>query len=168
MSIFIYCPLKRASIRRVTLGRVIRRLLHRLGEAEADVSIGFIGDARMRRLNRTYRRQDRTTDVLAFAYREVPRAASSMLGDVVISIPTARRQAKAWQRSLDEEVLRLLIHGILHLVGYDHEQSRREAQRMRRKEAALWQTMVPVPRVIESGESPIPAVKDGHDRRGLD
>lgn len=152
MSIFIYCSLKRASIRRATLSRVTRSLLHRLGEAEADVSIGFIGDARMRRLNRTYRRQDRTTDVLAFAYREAPNAASSVLGDVVISIPRARRQAKAWQRSLDEEVLRLLIHGILHLVGYDHEQSRREARRMQRKEAGLWQTIVPIPRVIESGE----------------
>ena len=152
MSIFIYCPLKRTSVRRLTLSRVTNGLLRLLGEAEADVSIGFIGDTRMRRLNRTYRRQDRTTDVLAFAYREDPNAASSVLGDVVISIPVARRQAKALQHSLDEEVLRLLIHGILHLVGYDHEQSRREAQRMQRKEAGLWQTILPIPRVIESSE----------------
>lgn len=152
MSVFIYCPLKSVSVRGLTLRRVTKRLLHLLGEGDADVSIGFIGDTRMRQLNREYRQQDRTTDVLAFAYREAPRAASSVLGDIVISVPAARRQAKALEHSLDEEVLRLLIHGVLHLVGYDHERSSREARRMQRKEVGLWQMMLPIPRIITSGD----------------
>ncbi len=123
-------------------------LLRLLDEAEAEVCIGLVGDTRMRRLNRTHRKQDRTTDVLAFAYREAQTGVSSLLGDVVISVPTARRQAKALNHSLDEEVLRLLIHGMLHLVGYDHERSRRQAQRMRRKETELFETLAPVPTLV--------------------
>lgn len=123
-------------------------LLRLLDEAGAEVCIGLVGDTRMRRLNRTYRNQDRTTDVLAFAYREVATGVSPLLGDVVISVHAARRQARALGHSLDEEVLRLLIHGLLHVVGYDHERSRRQAQRMRRKEAELFDTLTPVPALV--------------------
>ena len=119
-----------------------------LDEAGAEVCIGLVGDTKMRRLNRTYRHQDRTTDVLAFAYREARTGASPLLGDVVISIPAARRQAKAFTHSLDEEVLRLLIHGVLHLVGYDHERSRQQARRMHRKEKELFETFTPVPSLV--------------------
>ena len=73
---------------------------------------------------------------------------SPLLGDVVISVPVARRQAKAFSHSLDEEVLRLLIHGVLHLVGYDHERSRQQARRMRRKETELFETFTPVPSLV--------------------
>ena len=148
MSVSIQCQVKSVSVRRTTLRRVARTLLRLLDEAEAEVCIGLVGDTRMRRLNRTYRNQDRTTDVLAFAYRETQTRDSLLLGDVVISVPTARRQAKALRHALDEEVLRLLIHGTLHLVGYDHERSRRQAQRMRRKEAELFETLTPVPRLV--------------------
>lgn len=136
------------SVRRGTLRRVAGRLLRLLDEAGADVCIGLVGDTRMRRLNRTYRNQDRTTDVLAFAYREARTGVSPLLGDVVISVPTARLQAKACNHSLDEEVLRLLIHGVLHLVGYDHERSRRQARRMQRKETELLETFSPLPSLL--------------------
>ena len=119
-----------------------------LDEAGAEVCIGLVGDTKMRRLNRTYRNQDRTTDVLAFAYREDRTGVSSLLGDVVISIPAARRQAKAFSHSLDEEVLRLLIHGVLHLAGYDHERSRQQARRMQRKETELLETFSPLPSLV--------------------
>jgi len=135
-------------VRQKTLRRVTKTLLRLLDEAEAEVCVGLVGDTRMRRLNRTHRNQDRTTDVLAFAYRETQTRDSPLLGDVVISVPTARRQAKALSHSLDEELLRLLIHGILHLVGYDHERSSRQAQRMRRKETELFQTLTPVPTLV--------------------
>jgi rRNA maturation RNase YbeY len=139
------------SVREATLRRVTGKLLQLLDEAEVEVCIGLIGDTKMRRLNRTYRNKDRTTDVLAFAYREARTGVTFLLGDVVISIPAARRQTKAFSHSLDEEVLRLLIHGVLHLVGYDHERSRRQARRMHRKETELFETFTPVPRlVIES------------------
>ena len=135
-------------MRRRTLCRITGTLLRLLDEEEAEVCIGLIGDTRMRRLNRTYRNQDRTTDVLAFAYRETHTGVSPLLGDVVISIPTARRQATALRHSLDEEVLRLLIHGLLHVVGYDHERNKRQAQRMRRKETELFEALIPVPRLV--------------------
>ena len=148
MSVSIQCRLKSVSVRQGTLRRVTGRLLRLLDEAGAEVCIGLVGDTRMRRLNRTYRNQDRTTDVLAFAYREARTGVSPLLGDVVISIPTARCQAKAFNHSLDEEVLRLLIHGVLHLVGYDHEQSRHQARRMHRKETELFETFTPVPSLV--------------------
>ncbi len=148
MSVSIQCQLKSVSVRQRTLRRITMTLLRLLDEAEAEVCIGLVGDTRMQRLNRTHRNQDRTTDVLAFAYREAPTGVSPLLGDIVISVPTARRQAKALSHSLDEEVLRLLIHGMLHVVGYDHERSSRQAQRMRRKETELFQTLAPVPTLV--------------------
>ncbi len=148
MSVSIQCRVKSVSVRQGTLRRVTRRLLRLLDEAEAEVCIGLVGDTRMRRLNRTYRNQDRTTDVLAFAYREAQTGVSPLLGDVVISVPAARRQAKARSHSLDEEVLRLLIHGVLHLVGYDHERSKWQARRMRRKETECFETFTPLPSLV--------------------
>lgn len=148
MSVSIQCRLKRVSVREATLRRVTGKLLRLLDEAEAEVCVALVSDTRMRRLNRTYRNQDRTTDVLAFAYREVKSDVAPLLGDVVISIPEARRQAKACSHSLDEEVLRLLIHGVLHLVGYDHERSRQQARRMQRKETELFETLTPLSALV--------------------
>ena len=99
----------------------------------------------MRRLNRRYRRKDRTTDVLAFPIRQhsvrlsprAPRPAPVMLGDVVISLPQAARQAKEAGHPLERELAVLVTHGVLHLLGYDHERNQREAQRMQRKERAI-------------------------------
>ena len=76
----------------------------------------FCGDARMRRLNRDFRRQDRTTDVLAF-----PAAGGALLGDIVVSVPYAARQARKRGEPRAREIERLLVHGYLHLLGYDHE-----------------------------------------------
>ncbi len=148
MSVSIQCRLKSVSVRQGTLRRVAGRLLRLLDEAEAEVCIALVGDTKMRRLNRTYRNKDRTTDVLAFAYREAGSGVASLLGDVVISVPTARLQAQACSHSLDEELLRLLIHGVLHLVGYDHEQSRHQARRMQQKETELFETFTPLPSLV--------------------
>jgi probable rRNA maturation factor len=105
-----------------------------------------VGNQRMRSLNHRYRRKNRTTDVLAFAARDAivphtPYLMPSMLGDVVIAVPEAARQAKEGQRSLDEELMVLLIHGILHLCGYDHEGSEKEARRMRRRERTILRSL---------------------------
>lgn len=98
-----------------------------------------MGDRAMRSLNKRYRGKDKTTDVLSFTFREGPfsNIRPEILGDIVISIPTARRQAGEAGASLDSEISRLLIHGLLHLLGYDHEQGPAEADRMRRKERLL-------------------------------
>ena len=96
--------------------------------------MALVADREMRRLNRLWRRKDRTTDVLAFV-QEGP--ARNLLGDVVISLPAARRQARERGHSLKDELAVLLIHGILHLRGYDHEPGGQKARRMHRQEAAL-------------------------------
>ncbi|TMB23301.1 MAG: rRNA maturation RNase YbeY [Deltaproteobacteria bacterium] len=80
----------------------------------------------------------RPTDVLSFAQREGPGGApGGLLGDVVISVDAARRQARQRGETLGREADRLLIHGLLHLLGYDHERSAAEARRMQRRERTL-------------------------------
>ena len=74
--------------------------------------------------------------------------AAVFLGDVVICVPVAIGQASRFENTADQEMLRLLIHGTLHLLGYDHEQSKREATRMKRKERAIVKTLSPVPRLL--------------------
>ena len=106
----------------------------------------------MRALNARYRRKPRPTDVLAFAAREAPQPATRLLGDVVISLDTAQRQARRARQSLDRELVTLLIHGILHLLGYDHERSARDASRMQRKERAILQALGRLPRLVTSDE----------------
>jgi len=118
------------------------------GESESELSVELVGDRRMRRLNRVYRGNDRTTDVLAFPMRESDNPWPALLGDVVIAVPTARRQAREAGRSLEEELAALLVHGVLHLCGYDHERSQNEAMRMRRRERAIMKTIGPVPRLV--------------------
>ena len=101
----------------------------------------FVNDRRMETLNRIYRATDRTTDVLSFPLyhcrREMPAGEEFLLGDIVINAHAARRQASAYGAGPHEEIRRLLIHGFLHLLGYDHEQSRQEAGKMKRRERTL-------------------------------
>ena len=127
------------------LERLAQAILSDVGETSAELGIMFVGDQRMRGLNRRYRGKDRTTDVLAFPMRGVPHSSSHLLGDVVIAVPTAARQAKQGHRSLDEELTVLLVHGILHLCGYDHERSEIEARRMYRRERMILRSIVRLP-----------------------
>jgi probable rRNA maturation factor len=126
------------------LERSAQAILSNLGETSAELGILFVGDQRMRGLNRRYRGKNHTTDVLAFAMRDArpPHRSHPMpLGDVVISVPTAWRQAREAGRSLDDELTWLLVHGILHLCGYDHERSDKEARRMHRRERMVLQSI---------------------------
>ncbi len=113
--------------------------MRKLGLPDAELSVLFAGDRAMRTLNRQYRGKDRTTDVLSFAMREGPfgDVRPELLGDIVISVPVAERQACATGHSLSREIELLLVHGLLHLLGYDHESGPVEARRMRRKEQWL-------------------------------
>ncbi len=110
--------------------------------APAEVGIVVIGDAAIRDLNRRFRGEDAPTDVLSFALNEgkdefaLPPGGATRLGEVIISLPTARRQAKQAGHSLEREVALLLIHGLLHLLGYDHA-IEAEERRMRSRESAL-------------------------------
>ena len=116
-------------------------LLQSCGIPDAELSILFTGDRSMRALNRRYRGIDHATDVLSFSQREgqFSDLRPDILGDIVISVPTAVRQARERNHSLGREIERLLVHGLLHLLGYDHERGPTEARRMRRKEIRLCQ-----------------------------
>jgi len=129
---------RRAPALAARLGRSARRLLRALDLRHGELSLLLVSDGEMRRLNHRWRGRDRPTDVLAFAQAEGPGGApDGMLGDVVISVDTARRQAAERGETLGREAERLLVHGVLHLLGYDHERSTAEARRMQRRERAL-------------------------------
>jgi probable rRNA maturation factor len=99
---------------------------------KAELSIVLTDNVQMRELNREYRGKDKSTDVLAFAMREgdFARLAGELLGDVIVSIPTARRQARERGKTTLEEVTMLLAHGLLHLLGWDHDTKEKD-RRMR-------------------------------------
>lgn len=86
----------------------------------SELAVLLVGDARMRELNNTWRGKDRPTDVLSFAADAGP-APVPLLGDVAISVDTLRRQADDGGWTEEEELVRLLLHGVLHLLGFDHE-----------------------------------------------
>jgi len=114
-----------------------------------EISIVFAGDRFMRGLNLAWRGKDKTTDVLSFPMEDdvwacADRPAGLLpleLGDIVISVPQAIRQAKEYGVMLSEEIARLLVHGTLHLLGYDHERGTAEARAMRALEAAIVRKM---------------------------
>lgn len=148
MAVHLRVRLRRLAKEQASLVRAAESILAAVGESHSELSLELVGDGRMRRLNRLYRRKDRTTDVLAFPMREADNPCPTLLGDVVISIPTAFRQAREAGRSQNEEVAALLVHGVLHLCGYDHERSEQEAARMRRRERAVLKAIGPVPRLV--------------------
>jgi probable rRNA maturation factor len=118
-----------------TLRKIARLILKELGlPKESELSINIIGDSQMRELNRKYRGIDRTTDVLSFPQSEGPDF--TLLGDILISIETAERHSKSYGVTLHEELKKLIIHGILHLLGHDHKK-KKETEIMREKETEL-------------------------------
>ncbi len=116
---------RKSGVDRRAVVATAERLLEAIGERGSSLSLRFVTDETMRSINRTHRGKDAPTDVLSFpidglAPQRDP-APERLLGDVVISIDTAREQAAAYDASLERELHRLLIHGLLHVVGYDHE-----------------------------------------------
>jgi probable rRNA maturation factor len=115
--------LKRRSVRHRDLVWRAEAMLEELGMPSAELSILLCDDDTIRGLNRRYRRKNKATDVLAFPMhegRDGPSPHPGLLGDVVISLPTATRQAAEHDRPIIDEVTFLLAHGLLHLVGFDH------------------------------------------------
>ena len=127
------------------VGADARRLLSLLSLDHCELSLVLTSDALIQELNRTFRGKDCATDVLSFPQLDgdgaspslSPAAMPAPLGDVVISIETALRQARRLGVPLKERLRTLLIHGVLHLLGYDHEKSPAEARRMFAYERAL-------------------------------
>ncbi len=115
-----------------------RQVLRALAVHRSELSLTLVDDPAMRALNRRYRGKDRPTDVLAFPLYDPPVPAdAASLGDVVISIDTAAAAANEQRRPLAACLDDLVIHGILHVLGYDHEISPAEERRMARKARAV-------------------------------
>jgi probable rRNA maturation factor len=132
----------RAGLDRRRLRSHAVHLLRAVGWPRAELSIALVDDAAIAELNARYRGIASATDVLSFAQLdgEVGDRRGALLGDVVVSLDTAAVQARRGRRTLDDEVLRLLIHGTLHLLGHDHERDD-EARRMRAEERRVWRAL---------------------------
>ncbi|MFN0109040.1 MAG: rRNA maturation RNase YbeY [Blastocatellia bacterium] len=122
-------------IDRKAAAKLSRATLDRIGRPDATLTITFIRDAEMRRLNQSYRQIDKPTDVLSFAYHESQDGFSddSNIGDVVISVETAERYAAELGLTFELEIQHLIIHGALHLAGYDHETDNGQMNRLEKK-----------------------------------
>jgi probable rRNA maturation factor len=145
MPVVVLSQARHPELRPARLRADATKLLSALELKSADLTVVLTDDPGIHVLNRRYRKKDAPTDVLAFAMREGMRAPGDdrTLGDVVISLDTAARQARRRRRTLHAETRTLLIHGLLHLLGYDHERSAAEAKRMRAKERELADVLPP-------------------------
>lgn len=126
-----------------------------LGFHDVELGILFVDDAAIQELNRRYFGRNRPTNVIAFPMREGEFSVLNphLLGDVVVSVETAYRQAKDFCLSRAETLILLIIHGILHLAGYDHERSKKRAREMESKERDLLrmlrrELLLPSPRKV--------------------
>lgn len=117
-------------------------------DKDAEVSVSFVSNNEIRNLNRIYRNKDSVTDVLSFPLTgddgsvEInPETGAVLLGDVVISLETAVKQAQSYGHSLEREVGFLTVHSMLHLLGYDHETSLLDQRIMREKEESVLENL---------------------------
>lgn len=132
----------------VGIRMLIRRCCHAVAVSENfnddfEVSVSFVDDNEIHKLNKQFRDMDRPTDVLSFplgengVYDVNNETGASLLGDIVISIETALRQAELYGHSLEREIGFLTVHSMLHLLGYDHEESKLQERIMREKEETI-------------------------------
>jgi probable rRNA maturation factor len=110
-----------AGVSAAVIRRRAEKMIRHLELGETELSVALVDDATIHELNRTYRKKDKPTDVLSFAQEE-----PGLLGDVILSIETARRQAARHRRPLLGELTMLLAHGLLHLLGHDHRTDKEE------------------------------------------
>jgi probable rRNA maturation factor len=108
------------------LSRIAKKVLMGENERSLGLSIALVGQAEMKRLNKEYRRKDRTTDVLSFRYDDS--------GEIVICPAEVRKNAEESNSTFDRELAKVLIHGILHLLGYDHEKNKAKTEKMEKRQ----------------------------------
>lgn len=124
----------------------LRKIAQKVLEGEEKkgtvLSIALLGPGRIRQINKRYRGKNRVTDVLAFPETKIlkekfnvgPLQKIEGLGEIVICLREVKKNARRFGSTFEKELTRVLIHGILHLLGYDHEKSEKEAEKMREKE----------------------------------
>ncbi len=144
MKILIKNQQRHRPLDKTKISRAARKILSLLEQPRlfgAELSILLTGDRKMLQLNTVFRGIRKSTDVLSFPQIEFGKRNKTqnyILGDIVINIPRATSEARMSGRSFYEEIYRLLIHGILHLLGYDHEKSSYKANVMQRKEQEIF------------------------------
>lgn len=121
------------------LNDVINKVLETENVVNAILTVILIDDEKMQELNKKYRNLDRTTDVLSFAYEDNERLTfeNRILGEIFISIPKMQAQAKEYGHSEKRELSFLTVHGILHLLGYDHTLGKKEEEEMFAKQELI-------------------------------
>jgi probable rRNA maturation factor len=124
------------------LQKCARGVLSAIGQSRSELSIVLVDDSQIAELNREWRNKPKATDVLSFSLVEGDFAdhRAGLLGDVVISVETAAAQAAERHRGLDETITKLLVHGVLHLIGHDHEEDG-EAEVMAAEERRVWRVI---------------------------
>ena len=120
---------KRVTTRKWTV--LTAKMLQVIGKPDASVTIAFVSDARIRELNLRFRGIDKATDILSFPNADA--TAENNLGDLAISLSRAASQARENDLELDQEIAQLILHGLLHLCGYDHETDNGEMNRLELK-----------------------------------
>ena len=125
---------------RAGLRRDVRKILKLLGVGERELSLMLVDDAQIRTINRDYLGKDRTTNVISFSLSEgtFGEVNPGMLGDVVVSVETAAREARVAGIPVGDAVVNLILHGILHLTGYDHGKSSGRARVMSAVQEAIF------------------------------
>lgn len=137
-----------ACVEEAWLAAAARTTLHSCGRVGLSLSILVVDDDELRRFNRIYRQQDAPTDVLSFAVQEGPSLSAELpdaltaeldaeLGDLLLAFPYASRQSERFGHSLSAELQLLVVHGTLHLLGYDHDTPARQAEMWRKQTEIL-------------------------------
>ncbi|MEN6489880.1 MAG: rRNA maturation RNase YbeY [Smithella sp.] len=127
---------------------IVIKLLKHLDCTDKEVSLSFVNDETIRELNNQYRNKNKPTDVLSFSLQEgeFSNINPDVLGDIVISVETAKENAQKNDLSFEQEINFLIIHGLLHLLGYDHENTtKEETRKMRQREKELLNALIPFP-----------------------
>ncbi len=128
---------------------ISQEILKKENREEQNLSIALVGPEKIRELNRKYRQKDNVTDVLSFSSQEVltwvknDNGLTPDLGEVIICPAKVKKNAKKFASTFEKELQRVLVHGILHLLGYEHETGQAQAIRMRKKEEACLDEMFP-------------------------
>lgn len=141
MPISIQNRQKRLKVDVARVRRSLKRLLKELNREDSEISILMVDDDQIQQFNKQYLRRDRPTNVISFAMNEGAFGGmhTEILGDIILSVETAARDAEAEQIEFMDEVEFLLIHGLLHLLGYEHENTDvDEARRMKNREKELF------------------------------
>ena len=142
---------------------LIRRRIHRLmiylDCDHQELSIVFANNRFMQTLNRTYRQKDHPTNVLAFPQcpSEHEEPGPQLLGDIVVALPTATQEANALDQEIEDRLFYLIIHGLLHLLGYDHEGSANKRRQMEARELEIlkqFKQAIPSPLMLENSSLP--------------